>query len=236
MQLWYVCKENQLLGPWQEDQVLSSLTSKNISATDWIRRAEQIEWTLAAESENFKEHFLNSESEKLPFEENWHEKWVLLQFNATTNSYTQNGPFSTVELLSKIYQGTADYADYVWQQGMSEWKRVGAVDAFIPKEDGTEEIVPTEDTVSLQTIESQVIVNKPEANSFYQQLPLFEDEKFPLQTAPKVARSVKTVEKFPEYYKPIVNKRRRWWVFSFFCFILSLAIAIWGKNSLSIYL
>ncbi len=237
MQLWYVCKENQLLGPWQEEEVLSSFESKRIQSTDWVRRAEQVEWKLAAESEDFKDHFINSTTDKLPFEENWHDKWVLLQFNPQTNSYTQNGPYSTVELLSKIYQGSADYSDYVWQQGMSEWKRVGSVDAFIPKED--DDVVASlseKAEVSLKNIESHIMTNKPARDSFYEQIPLFEEEKFPLGALQKTTKTIKPVEKFPEYYKPLVNKRRRWWVFSFFCLILSLAIAIWGKSSLSLYL
>lgn len=235
MQLWYVCKENQLLGPYQEGELHSSLKANTFGSHDWIRKAEDVDWKLAHEIEDFKSYFINSTSDKLPFEENWHDKWVLLQLNPASNEYMQHGPFTTSELLSKIYKGSAEYSDFVWQQGMTEWKRLGTVDAFIPKDETIEsDPQSTEADVSLQTITSQVMTHKPAVNSYYEQIPLFvEDTKFPLQ---KTTRTIKPVDKFPEYYKPVVNKRKRWWIFSFFCFILSLAIAIWGKNSLSLYL
>jgi hypothetical protein len=236
MQLWYVCKENQLLGPFGEGELHSSLKANAFGAHDWVRKAEDVDWKLAHEIDDFKTYFTNSKNEKLPFEENWHDKWVLLQLNVITNEYYQSGPFTTAELLSKIYKGSAEYTDFVWQQGMTEWKRLGAVEAFIPKDTGVAQITSeTTSVTNLQTISSQVMTHKPKTNSFYEQIPLFEEEaKFPLQKTQM--RFIKPVDKFPEYYKPVVNKRKRWWMFSFFCFILSLAIAIWGKNSLSLYL
>jgi nitrogen fixation protein len=236
MQLWYVCKENQLLGPFQEVDLKQGFEKKSFQAHDWVRKAEQVDWQLASSVEDLKSYFTATSQDKLPFEENWFDKWVLLQANPDTKAFSQSGPYSTKEILTKIYSGQAEYSDYVWQQGMTEWKRLGAVDAFIPKEEVEE--TPTAakaPVVNRETIGGQVMTHQPVKNSYYEQLPLFEEEnKFPITT--KSQRIIKPVDKFPEYYKPVVNKRKRWWIFSFFCFVLSLAIAIWGKNSLSLYL
>lgn len=238
MQLWYVCKENQLLGPFTESQLHESISKQEIISTDWLRKAEDVDWTLAKQTFIFQEHFsTSSDKEKLPFEENWGDKWVLLQQDTATGTYSQSGPYSTKDLLSRIYQGKAEYTDFVWQQGMLEWKRIGSMSEFIPKDEELVAAAPAEANVevSRDTIKETVLTNQPVANSYYEQIPLFEEEaKFPLQKSQQ--KTVRSVEKFPEYYKPIVNKRRRWWFFSFFCFVLSLVIAIWGKNSLSLYL
>lgn len=240
MQLWFTCKENELNGPYTRKEMEEQLQNKEILPHHWVRLQEEANWTVVSEHQEFKEF-----SEKKEDLEVLEEKWVLLHLS--DEGQKQLGPYTTAELLNMVYLGDADYSDFVWKQGFSEWKRMGSLDCFIPSEE-----------VKKNPIKKQVKQEKQLDHN--EQLSLFDDlmknETHPMSfyqdnLVPEEARKKEVKDRFviknktdikknkdgiPTYYKPVKNKKQRWWIFSFFCLFLTIMIAVWGKSGLSLYL
>jgi len=231
MQLWYTCKNNELNGPYSQNEVDQLLKKGELTANDWLRRQEEPQWSIAGKHEIAYRWF----AESLHVEETALQvRWVVLK--QIGDSYTQLGPFSQVEVLDRIYLDELNYNDFIWCEGFKDWQRIGSLENFIPQKKESE--VLSEKPTEQLDLFSNVLIQKTAAISFYDVEPNTEIEMS--DTEDSYTKPIETVKKnetgIPGYYKIQPSKKKKWWFLSFFCLFLTLLIAVWGQSGLDIYL
>lgn len=147
---WLYKKNGKSLGPVNEDDILKLIEEDILDLDDLVCRQGEPDWASIRSFECFNRRKERAENlhqfvelpESQEEEEFDNSSWVLLKkkVKSKQTKFIQSGPFSTEKLLKKIISGEANFSDYVWKKGMTQWKRVGSVEAFDrrDKDDGEE--------------------------------------------------------------------------------------------------
>lgn len=137
---YYVSKNNQQIGPFSEQEIISKIKSKEISWMDYIYDDSKKDWVIIVEHKAFNKMFTESvlkhsiddpmmskstKSLKLSSEESFPEKaWYVLKDN---NNY---GPFSKAEIIQMLQAKILYEYDFLWQPEMENWKRLAEITDF----------------------------------------------------------------------------------------------------------
>lgn len=144
--LFYYLEGQKTQGPAETSELIQRIIEGRLHALDLIYLEGDSKWRSVAEFEVFAQA-LNQAAERLRQES----QWVLLTKKSPERGkgYIQSGPFSTTVLHERLLSGIVRYTDYVWKKGMKEWRRIGEVEEFRPKQQ--EDLVGTSTNILFET-------------------------------------------------------------------------------------
>lgn len=138
---YYVSKNNQQIGPFSEEVLLTKIKAKEVSWTDYIYDEARKDWVIIVEHKSFNKMFtesvlkhavsdplvnLNKDKAKdqSPIEVIKEKAWYVLKDN---NNY---GPFSQAEIIQMLQAKILYEYDFLWQPEMESWKRLAEITEF----------------------------------------------------------------------------------------------------------
>lgn len=139
MHKFYLTQNGKPVGPWSSDDILSKLSAKSLSWTDYLYDEAKQDWVLLMDHPSFVGHFRElanapaaedtvvQRDEKPDASFSREKEWFILKGD---NKY---GPFPFLELLKMLQEKSLFEFDYVWNVKFSNWKRVSECEEFRPE-------------------------------------------------------------------------------------------------------
>lgn len=137
MGTYYVSHNGEQQGPWTSQDILKKLKNQELAWSDYVYDEKKSDWVLFMDHPEFSSHFKPSKpappkpgkkaqepAAELP--EHNDKEWFVLK---AENKY---GPFSLLEVVRMLQEKNIFEYDYIWNQGMSTWKRIAEVEEFKP--------------------------------------------------------------------------------------------------------
>lgn len=138
---YYVSKNNQQIGPFSEEILLTKIKAKEISWMDYIYDEARKDWVIIVEHKSFNKMFTESvlkhavsdplvsinrdkSKDQSPIEVIKEKAWYVLKDN---NNY---GPFSQAEIIQMLQAKILYEYDFLWQPEMESWKRLAEITEF----------------------------------------------------------------------------------------------------------
>ena len=138
MKNWYHCILGQVKGPFSLSQIEDKIKQEEMSPDDLIYKFGEKEWTLVKDRWQFQKAILEK---KITNKEMPKQDWVVLKQEDTksiTNkdfSPFQYNYYSTQEILKNLHNGRISYSDWIWKEGMKNWKCIRDLSLFKTKAD-----------------------------------------------------------------------------------------------------
>ncbi len=144
---FFIHKDGQQLGPWNQDLILRKIDSKEVEWTDYIYSVDLKDWVYLLDHPDFVDAFKQtyetktknpqakvSHAEKNPQQAEPQQQvtksdeWYILR---DENKY---GPFEYLELVRMLQQKKIFDYDFVWNRGkMSIWAQISELQEFTPE-------------------------------------------------------------------------------------------------------
>lgn len=128
MKMFYRLKNQRAQGPFSLEEMLHWVRTEELTALDPIFREGDEKWRPLSEFAEFRSVLKEIKVKKDQ------DSWVVLvkKEPGKKTGYLQKGPFSTDQIREMLQKGEILYTDHIWKKGMSEWKKVSAVENFNP--------------------------------------------------------------------------------------------------------
>lgn len=133
MSFFYVTHRGAQQGPYSKEQISDMLKYNKLNWNDYLFDEKAYDWVHIMEHSLFTQEFNQSFSDplkkpipKVEFvkDELQKRQWFVLKEN------TNYGPFSKVELIQMLQGKTLFEYDFVWREGVENWKKISDISEF----------------------------------------------------------------------------------------------------------
>ena len=127
MKDWFFYQERgQTMGPITIEEMRSRIRQGELRPFDLIYREGEKNWRMAFEHPDVRDGFKGLERRALKGR-----PWVCLRRKKQEGfDFVTAGPFAEEEVREHIRAGKLSYNDYAWQEGFTEWRRLGSLPEF----------------------------------------------------------------------------------------------------------
>ncbi len=126
VECWYVAKNEQVLGPFSEDELTEKLLNRELRWLDLAicRSGNMIcgGWQILEQVPVFRRRSGRANNPLAEIEE----QWVF----SLQGAKEMQGPWSLLEARERLYAGSLSFDDLAWRIGMKTWGRVGDLTEF----------------------------------------------------------------------------------------------------------
>lgn len=142
---YYYFESNKAVGPLKLVVLIERAKAGQLGPYQLVYREGDAEWHPALALSELREVFINTTTKI-------QDQWVVLKrMESGALAIAPRGPFTSKEVKAQLLSGEIEYTDYVWKDGMHQWRRVALLREFAPDQKPTYEVeVP--DEVSLPAI------------------------------------------------------------------------------------
>lgn len=125
MKMWFFMHKGKPSGPLDEYEVLARIRRGELKRNDQLFMKGDSKWKVVQSFNEFEGEFPEKVEKAL-------EQWVVLKREIKDGKkvFIQLGPFPSSIVKQQIQEGSFEYTDYIWRDGMSEWSRVSTVSEF----------------------------------------------------------------------------------------------------------
>jgi hypothetical protein len=129
MKSWfYYFDKGKAVGPLNLTDLVERITDGEVGPYQLVFREGDIEWVPALALSELRE----AASAKVSSQDN---QWIILRRqDGGAMSVEPMGPFSSQQIRDQIQTGKINYTDYVWKEGMHQWRRIALLREFQPSE------------------------------------------------------------------------------------------------------
>lgn len=128
---FYYFEGERAVGPLEQSDVVERILAKRLGPYQLMIRDGEEEWRPALAFEEFRQYLINIPTTREPGQ-----SWVVLKRQDAGGHLAVEslGPFTSDEVREQIQAGKVEYTDYVWKDGMSQWRRISSLREFSPFE------------------------------------------------------------------------------------------------------
>lgn len=118
--VWFYSRNLKPVGPHTEAEIRLKIHRGEIARYDLLVYESEGKWRAAGEWKNFEDSLFPALQKIQTDEETTAEsEWVLLAGN------TQEGPFTSAQLLNLVRQNKVQASQLIWKSGLSGWCQIG---------------------------------------------------------------------------------------------------------------
>lgn len=130
MKEWYFYQERgKTVGPVGLEDLKLRIQEGRVRLFDLVYRDGDAGWKMAVENPSLRGEFKAVSLDTLK-----DRPWVVLQKKTSVAmDFITLGPFSEREVRESILAGRIAYADYVWRDGFTQWRRIASLEEFNPR-------------------------------------------------------------------------------------------------------
>jgi len=129
---WFYYFEGQrAVGPLEKADMIERIQAKKLGPYQLVIRDGDDEWQPALSFPEFRELLQGQKTSREPVQ-----SWVVLKRQDAGGRLAVEslGPFTSDEIRMHLQAGRIEYTDYVWKDGMHQWRRLSSLKEFSPFE------------------------------------------------------------------------------------------------------
>lgn len=129
---WFYYFEGQrAVGPLEKADMIERIQAKKLGPYQLVIRDGDDEWQPALAFPEFRELLQGQKTSREPVH-----SWVVLKRQDAGGRLAVEslGPFTSDEIRAHLQAGRIEYTDYVWKDGMHQWRRLSSLKEFSPFE------------------------------------------------------------------------------------------------------
>jgi hypothetical protein len=118
--VWFFSRNLKPMGPHTEAEIRLKIHRGEIARYDLVLQECEGKWRAAGEWRNFEESLFPAMQKVQPDDQTVIDsEWVLLA------GQTQEGPYSSAQILGMVRRGQAQASQLIWKSGLSGWCQIG---------------------------------------------------------------------------------------------------------------
>ncbi len=124
--VWYYYFEGQrAVGPLEEEDIIERIEKSELGPYQLMFRDGETEWRPALAFDEFRILLSRAKATRGTSAE-----WIILKKEGGQLMIESLGPYTSQEVRDKLMDGSLNYTDYAWKDGMHQWRRVGTLKDF----------------------------------------------------------------------------------------------------------